>query len=182
MEIRNSVSESITVGMARTPTKGIVYKISCNKTGKSYYGSTSQTLSKRKSLHKMNKNTSSSKEIIDSGDWRIEVIEEVFYDDKSDLLNRERHYIEIAFKKSEQTEKGTAVGFCVNKNRPIITNEERKEQSKKNMHKWYLENREEHIKHATEYTLANYEKHKESMRRYYARKKLKGVAQIQASS
>jgi len=142
-------------------SKGIVYKISCNKTGKTYYGSTSQTLSKRKSLHKMSKNSSSSKEIIDLGDWRIEVVEEVFYDDKSDLLNRERHYIEI--------------NACVNKNRPIITNEERKEQSKKNMRKWYLENRENHIKHATEYNLEHYEKHKESMRRYYNRKKLNNV-------
>ena len=136
---------------------GLIYKIVCNKTGKQYFGSTTQSLAKRKALHKMNNNTSSSKEIIDLGDWRIEVIEEITYDDKSDLLNRERHYIEM--------------NACVNKNRPIITNEERKEQSKKNMHKWYLENREDHIKRATEYTLANYEKHKESMRRYYRRHK-----------
>jgi hypothetical protein len=122
---------------------------------------------------KLEYRTSSSKEIIDLGDWKIEIIEEVFYDDKSDLLNRERHYIEIAFKKSEQNEEGAETSFCVNKNRPIITNEERKEQSKKNMHKWYLEHREDHIKRATEYTLANYEKHKESMRRYYARQKLR---------
>lgn len=140
-------------------SKGIVYKISCNKTGKKYIGSTTQSLAKRKALHKMNNNTSSSKEIIDLGDWSIEVIEEVTFDNKKDLLNRERYYIEI--------------NACVNKNRPIITNEERKEQSKKNMHKWYLENREEHIKHATEYTLANYEKHKESMRRYYNKTKLR---------
>lgn len=149
-------------------SKGFVYKISCNKTGKKYFGSTTQTLAKRKALHKMNCNSSSSKEIIDLGDWKIEIIEEVFYDNKDDLLNRERHYIEI--------------NACVNKNRPIITNEERKEQSIKNMHKWYLENREDHIKRATEYNLSHYEKHKESMRRYYARCKLKGVAQIQASS
>jgi hypothetical protein len=141
--------------------KGIVYKISCNKTGKNYFGSTTQSLAKRQSLHKMNNNSSSSKEIIDLGDWKIEIVEEVTYDDKSDLLNRERHYIEM--------------NVCVNKNRPIITNEERKEQSKKNMRKWYLENREDHIKRATEYTIANYEKHKESMRRYYNRKKLKNV-------
>lgn len=140
---------------------GLIYKIICNKTGKQYFGSTTQSLAKRKALHKMHNNTSSSKEIIDLGDWRIELIEEITYDDKSDLLNRERHYIEM--------------NVCVNKNRPIITNEERKEQSKKNMHKWYLENREDHIKRATEYTIANYEKHKETMRRYYARKKLRGV-------
>jgi hypothetical protein len=146
---------------------GLIYKIVCNKTGKKYIGSTTQSLAKRKALHKMNCNSSSSKEIIDTGDWSIEVIEKITFDNKKDLLNRERHYIEIAFKKSEQKE----VGFCVNKNRPIITNEERKEQSKKNMHKWYLANRENHIKRATEYNIANYEKHKESMRRYYRRRK-----------
>lgn len=150
--------------------KGIVYKISCNKTGKKYIGSTTQSLAKRKALHKMNCNSSSSKEIIDLGDWCIEVIEEITFDNKEDLLNRERHYIEIAFKKSEQNG-GAETGFCVNKNRPIITNEERKEQSKKNMRKWYLDNREDHIKRATEYNIANYEKHKESMRRYYRRHK-----------
>ena len=137
--------------------KGIVYKISCNKTGKKYIGSTTQSLAKRKALHKMNCNSSSSKEIIDLGDWCIEVIEEITFDNKEDLLNRERHYIEM--------------NVCVNKNRPIITNEERKEQSKKNMRKWYLDNREDHIKRATEYNIANYEKHKESMRRYYRRHK-----------
>jgi predicted GIY-YIG superfamily endonuclease len=44
-----------------TVRTGIVYKIVCNKTDKTYYGSTTQTLAKRKSMHKIN-NTSSSKE------------------------------------------------------------------------------------------------------------------------
>ena len=71
---------------------GIVYKIVCNKTGMTYYGSTTQSLAKRKSTHKIN-NSSSSKEIINQGDWRIEIVEEVVFDNKDVLLNRERHYI-----------------------------------------------------------------------------------------
>jgi len=140
-----------------TVRTGFVYKIVCNKTGKVYYGSTTQTLAKRKSMHKIN-NTSSSKEIINLGDWKIEIVEEVVFDNKDVLLNRERHYIEM--------------NVCVNKNRPIVTDKERKETQQKNMRKWYLEHREAHIKRATEYNIAHHEKHKENMRSYYARKKL----------
>jgi hypothetical protein len=137
--------------------KGLVYKIVCNKTGKVYYGSTMQTLAKRKSMHKLN-NSSSSREIINLGDWKIEQLEEVMFKVKSELLTRERHYIDN--------------NECVNKNRPIITDKERHEYQQKNMRKWYAENREAHIKRVAEYNAAHYEKHKENMRNYYARKKL----------
>jgi hypothetical protein len=140
--------------------KGIVYKIVCNKTGKTYYGSTMQTLAKRKSMHKLN-NSSTSREIVNLGDWKIEQLEEVMFKVKGELLRRERDYIE----KHQD-------GNCVNKNRPIVTDIERKEYQQKNMRKWYVEHREAHIKRVTEYTAAHYEKHKENMRNYYARKKL----------
>ena len=136
---------------------GIVYKITCNKTNKCYYGSTTQSLAKRKSLHKMRSNTSSSKEIIDGDDWKIETVEDVKYKDKKELLERERYFID---------------NFeCVNKNRPIVSEQERKEQLKTIMRKWYELNREEHIKRATEYNVIHHEKHKENMRNYYHRKK-----------
>ena len=41
-------------------TKGIIYKITCNLTGKCYYGSTIQTLAKRASVHKLTTNLSNS--------------------------------------------------------------------------------------------------------------------------
>ena len=56
------------------------------------------------------------------------------------------------------------MNVCVNKNRPIVTDKERKETQQKNMRKWYLEHREAHIKRATEYNIAHHEKHKENMR------------------
>ena len=56
---------------------GIVYKITCNLTGKCYYGSTQQTLAKRKSVHKLESNMASSREIVKNGDWKIETVEEV---------------------------------------------------------------------------------------------------------
>ena len=45
-------------------SEGIVYKITCNLTGKCYYGSTQQTLAKRKSVHKLESNMASSREIV----------------------------------------------------------------------------------------------------------------------
>ena len=54
-----------------TNQEGIVYKITCNLTGKCYYGSTQQTLAKRKSVHKLESNMASSKEIVKNGDWKI---------------------------------------------------------------------------------------------------------------
>lgn len=140
--------------------KGIIYKIVCNKTGKTYYGSTTQTLAKRKSTHKIN-NSSSSKEIVNLGDWKIEQLEEVLFEVKSELLKRERDYIDN--------------NECVNKNRPIVTEQERKQNQQKNMRNWYLGHREAHIKRATEYNITHHEKHKENMRSYYARKKLKST-------
>jgi len=141
--------------------KEIVYKTVCNKTGKTYYGSTMQTLAKRKSVNKLN-NSSTSREIVSFGDWETGQLGEVMFKVKGELLRRERDYIENHDSDAE----------CVNKNRPIVTDKERKEYQQKNMRKWYLEHREAHIKRVAEYNATHYEKHKENMRNYYSRKKL----------
>lgn len=132
--------------------EGIIYRIVCNKTNKQYIGSTTQSLAKRKYLHK--KGTTTSKEIITNGDWSIEVIEKISFDNRKTLLEKERHYIQIT-------------ANCVNKNRPIITKQEKIEQLKKNMRSWYVENKEKQIKKSIEYNKAHKEKCKEHMRRYY---------------
>ena len=134
-------------------TKGIIYKITCNLTGKCYYGSTIQTLAKRASVHKLETNLSSSKEIIKNGNWIIEMIEEVIFKNKIELLLRERFYIETD-------------NNSINKNRPCVTYDERVEQSKDNMRKWYLSHRTEHIKKMSIYQDNHYEQHKEAMRNY----------------
>ena len=134
-------------------TKGIIYKISCNLTGKCYYGSTIQTLAKRASVHKMETNFSTSKEIIKNGDWKIESVEEVIFKNKIELLLRERFYIE-------------ADNNSINKNRPCVSSDERAKQSKEIMRKWYLAHRTEHIKKMSIYQDQNAEAHREAMRRY----------------
>ena len=98
---------------------GIVYRIFYGDL--SYIGSTIN-LKKRIKLHindyKNNKNCS-SKKIMCFDDYEVEILAEIYYvENKSDinLRNLEREYI-------EQYE-------CVNKVRPIITEEERKEYQK----------------------------------------------------
>ena len=72
---------------------GYVYKIHCNITGEDYYGSTDQDIEERIWHHKGHKETMSS-QIIERGDWCYEIMEEVDYIIKTDLLIRERYYIE----------------------------------------------------------------------------------------
>ena len=94
---------------------GIVYRIFYDDL--SYIGSTID-LKKRMSLHSCKRKTCSSKEIM-CYDYEVEVLAEIYYvKNKYDknLLNLEREYME-QYK-------------CLNKVRPIITEEERQEKIK----------------------------------------------------
>ena len=78
---------------------GYVYRIHCNITGENYYGSTEMTMEERISLHISNAEGNSTKkctsvQIFERGDWSHEIVEEVDYIIKTDLLIRERYYIE----------------------------------------------------------------------------------------
>lgn len=98
---------------------GIIYRISYGNL--SYIGSTIN-LKERMRKHKSKYNNCSSKEIMCFDDYEVEILAEIYYvENKYDinLLNLEREYI-------EQYE-------CVNKYRPIITEEERKEKKKEYM-------------------------------------------------
>jgi len=74
---------------------GYVYKLTCNETGKCYYGSTKKDINLRLNQHKSqtktNKGSCRSKEIIENGNFKIETIEKVELDK---LLDRENFYIE----------------------------------------------------------------------------------------
>jgi len=73
---------------------GKIYKLIDNTNGNVYIGSTVQTLSKRKSQHKEEKNKCMSKFIIANGDYDIMLIENYPCKSKKQLLSRERYYIE----------------------------------------------------------------------------------------
>ena len=78
-----------------------------------YIGSTTRRLSERFGRHKAPSASTSAKQIILIGDAYIELIENYSCNSKEELLARERYFIENM--------------ECINKNRPIITIEERKE-------------------------------------------------------
>ena len=56
-----------------------VYKITCNITGKIYYGSTQRTIASRLKTHETRTNTTESKHIIKNGDYKIEQIKKCFH-------------------------------------------------------------------------------------------------------
>jgi len=149
---------------------GKVYKIVCNTTGKVYIGSTTVLLCKRLAGH-VNKYKrgvyTSSKEILEGGNYSIVLIENVECDTKEQLLKKERYYIEST--------------KCVNKRHPITSIEEKKEQAKEYKqlnkeaiaeysNKYYKEykqlNKEEIAEYQKEYHINNKEQIAERKKEY----------------
>ena len=99
--------------------KGKIYKIVCNSTGLTYYGSTVNSLCKRMSGHRSylkTENTCKSKLVLAGGDYDYSLVEECPCDSKDQLHQRERFYIEN--------------NECVNKSIPGRTQKEYREQNK----------------------------------------------------
>ena len=92
---------------------GKIYKVICSATGRVYIGSTTVTLSRRMTSHRAPNNRCMTKDFIDG---KIFLIEDYPCERKEQLLSRERFFIESM--------------ECVNKCRPIITNEETIESKK----------------------------------------------------
>ena len=113
-------------------SQGKIYKMTC-ETGKVYIGSTSTPLKERLSRHKRIHNHCVTKDFINP---KIELIESYPCETKEQLLWREREW----FEKTE----------CVNKNKPIITDEERKISKKKYLKIWRDDNKLYHITYRQE--------------------------------
>ena len=75
-----------------------IYKITCNVSGLTYYGSTTQPISKRMVSHrshfKKNRSHCNSKLVLAAGNYDYCLVEKWPCDDKSELHRRERFYIE----------------------------------------------------------------------------------------
>ena len=124
---------------------GLIYKLSCKNTLKSYYGSTSGTITNRlfEHIHKYKRGVKhSSADIIAGNNYKIEEIEIIDYVDKKELRDRERWYIE--------NDKN-----CINHNIPNRTSKD-----------WHLL----HPEYNKEYYKKNKEKHQEYMKSYYQNK------------
>jgi hypothetical protein len=104
--------------MTKDYSKGKIYRLTCNITGKDYYGSTIQNLSNRRAKHTCQykrwmegkSNYTTSFEIIRNGNYNIIWVEDYPCQNKEQLEARERYYIEN--------------NECVNK---VIPNRSRKE-------------------------------------------------------
>jgi len=107
--------------------KGIIYKIVCNETGEVYYGSTTQSLNNRMICHKSgckawklgNAGHSTSYNIIDRGNYAYVLIEAVECENKHQLHERERFYIQN--------------NECINHVIPTRTDKEYYEANKENL-------------------------------------------------
>jgi len=128
---------------------GIIYRIFYGDL--SYVGSTID-LKKRMWNHISNYNDCSSKEIMCYDDYEVEILAEIYYvKNRNDinLRNLEREYME-QYK-------------CVNKVRPIITEEERKKEIKE----YRLENRDKMKEYQKEKYLENRDKILEQKKEKY---------------
>lgn len=115
---------------------GKIYKIICMKTGKIYVGSTCSKLSKRLSKHKEkyreylkeNYHYVTVFDILENGDFKIELIENYPCNSRKELLTRERKYYDEI--------------DCINQTRPIVFEEERKNEAKERISKWKEKNKD----------------------------------------
>jgi hypothetical protein len=137
---------------------GKIYKIIGN--GLTYYGSTIQYYKQRFWFFK-NKPSQALLPIMNDPNVQIEIVELYPCNTKQELLQRERWYIEN--------------NECVNKNRPIITEEEKKEyrQTEKYKNKkceenknYYHKNKEKNINRVKQYNNENPDKVKERSKKY----------------
>ena len=122
---------------------GKIYKLVGN--GLTYYGSTCDELYKRLYNHKNNYNKCKSKLLFDSGD-KVEIIlvEKFPCNDKIELYQRERYYIE---------------NFeCVNRQIPNRTLKEYRDNNKEKMKDWIENNKEKILEYRIQYNNNNKDK------------------------
>ncbi len=105
---------------------GVVYCIRCKITGETYYGSTTYSIQKRMYQHRFKTSRTSSRSIIERGDYEVSVIEEV---ENWLLPYYEKYYIK---------------NFpCVNKSLPFATREEVKQNQDEFDRSYYQINKEQ---------------------------------------
>lgn len=126
----------------------MIYEIICNETQERYIGSTFEpTLARRLAYHRSNiGNTCSSKQIIGRGNYYINLLETVDTKNRDLLRMKEREWYDKLPN--------------INKMKPFVSKEERKEYCKILDKKRYENNREA----AIEYAKKRYEENREAVR------------------
>jgi len=101
---------------------GYIYSLTCNNPNLIYYGSTIRPLNERLIGHKSKSNNCKSKILFEWGNVKINMLEEIEYEDKQELRDREEYYIRNL--------------KCVNSNIPNRTDKEYRDY-------YYKKNRDE---------------------------------------
>ena len=136
-------------------SKGKIYKIECKITNEVYYGSTVQSLSERIRHHKCVRDCTSIN-IIDRGNYTINVIEEFPCDSKQELEAREGYYIRN--------------NVCVNERIPGRTKEEYREDNIEWYKQYYKQYREKNIDKIKEYDKKRHEQRKDKIKAHNSTK------------
>ena len=132
--------------------KSKIYKIVCNITGLTYYGSTVNPISKRKGQHRSifrtGRRECTSKQVLIGGDYDYSLVEEFSCENKDQLHRRERYYIEN--------------NDCVNKVIPLRTLKEHYEHNKDRIlarnKEYRVQNKDRISEHQKEYRDQNKDK------------------------
>jgi len=132
-----------------------IYKIECNVTNDVYYGSTTQSLSRRLAVHKCDRDCSSIK-IVDRGNYTCKIIEEYPCNSKTELEARERWWIEN--------------NVCINKKIPCRTKQEYREDNKEWYKQYYKEYYQENKEKIKEYDKKRNEQRKDTRKVYNSTK------------
>ena len=141
-------------------SKSKIYEIVCRITGEKYIGSTTVLLCQRLAHHRDFKTSHCScisRQIIERGDYYINLIEEYPCENKEQLLKKEREW----YDKLE----------CINKNKPYSSKEELIERKKKYDKKYCEDNKEKIAEQKKKNYEINKEKIAEQRKKYYEAKK-----------
>jgi len=130
-------------------SKSKIYEIICNINGWRYIGSTTLTLSQRLGKHRYISNTCKSKQIIEQGDYYINLLENYPCNNKDELRMKERKW----YDKLKN----------INQMKPYISIDESKEEEKE----YYINNKEKFKEKHKDYYETNKEKFKEKHKDYY---------------
>lgn len=127
---------------------GRIYKLTSPNTDMVYIGSTTETLNRRLNQHiydwEKKRKDNSSIYILEKGDYKIELIEEVQVDSIRDLRKLEQEYID-------------KIPNTINKVRAYISEEEKIEYNKTREKKYREKNKDKIIKHKQKYREKNKE-------------------------
>ena len=142
--------------------KGKIYKIVCNITGLTYYGSTVNTLCKRMSGHRSHlntENTCKSKLVLAGGDYDYSLVEECPCDSKDQLHQRERFYIENNECVNKTIPGRTKKEYCEqNRDKFLARDKEYREQNKDKIKERYEQNKDKILAYQKEHYEQNRDK------------------------